>query len=242
MNTTTAFPIEEVQQLRQLAQEASRVPEEGREGWTKSEVDPMKLVRVFPSLRIKEGFILHAYQFRAGGNGNGIVWAMQENLPFPDPELCPKLEDKFLNPPKPPGALNDVMEAIEGDGSPWSYLSSSIFAREIWEFGAIWHGCSWSTHEILGEDPYSSDQLSKDRSYMERPSGNADEWEWRLPKPFDWRPQVFKEHHFIIVAFYTYSGLGSEAIYRHLDTYKPGQYRFKSDRKVIAEGERGYVF
>ena len=32
------------------------------------------------------------------------------------------------------------MQAIEGDGSPWSYLSASILSREAEEFGAMWHG------------------------------------------------------------------------------------------------------
>jgi hypothetical protein len=36
--------------------------------------------------------------------------------------------------------LDDFMDAIEGDGSAWSYLSASLFAREAAELGALWHG------------------------------------------------------------------------------------------------------
>jgi len=43
-------------------------------------------------------------------------------------------------PPRPHGALDDFMDAIEGDGSAWSYLSASLFAREAAELGALWHG------------------------------------------------------------------------------------------------------
>ena len=44
------------------------------------------------------------------------------------------------------------------------------------------------------------------------------------------------------VRFYTFSGLGQEAIYRHLDAYEPGDYAFETERTVIAEGRGGYVF
>ena len=37
------------------------------------------------------------------------------------------------------------MDAIESDGSLEAYLQASILFREFNEFGAIWHGCSWST-------------------------------------------------------------------------------------------------
>ena len=45
------------------------------------------------------------------------------------------------------------MQAIEGDGSPWSYLSASILSREAVEFGAVWHGCVWSDQTILSKPP-----------------------------------------------------------------------------------------
>ena len=108
----------------------------------------MNLLGVFTALRVKPGFVLRAYQFRSGGNGNGVVWAMPTDALLPEPSECPRLTDQFLEPPKPPLALDDLMDAIEGDGTPWSYLSSSLFAREAQEVGAMWHGCHWSTHKI----------------------------------------------------------------------------------------------
>ena len=53
-----------------------------------------------------------------------------------------------------PGLFKDavpLMQAIEGDGSPWSYLSASILSREAAEFGAMWHGCDWSDQTILSK-------------------------------------------------------------------------------------------
>ena len=62
----------------------------------------------------------------------------------------------ILEPPKPSDALDEFMEAIDGDGKPWSYLCASLLARELAEFGAMWHGCGWSEHAILGENPFNA--------------------------------------------------------------------------------------
>jgi len=242
MKTTITFPVEKVQELRRRAERACQVRRKCPEGWSKSKVNPMKLLFSFPSLRLKKGLVLRAYQFQAEGNGNGIVWAMPENLSFPDPKACSRLKDRFLKPPRPLGALDDVMEAIEGDGSPWSYLSASVFAREVAEFGAMWHGCSWSTHVILGKDPWSFPQRSARRMPLEAPSGDPSDWRWLESKPLKWRVEVCADSSIVTVTFYTFSRLVREAIYRHLDTYKPGRYRFESDEKVIAKGPGGFIF
>ena len=239
MSAKITFPIEKVQQLRRRVEQPRQVLE--GQGWSKSKADPMKLLVAFSSLSLKKGFALRAYQFQERGNGNGIVWAMLENLAFPEPEECPKLKDRFRAPPKPPGALDDIMGAIEGDGSPWSYLSASLFAREIAEFGAMWHGCNWSTHMVLGNDPLISPQQS-DRHPSEGPSGKPEDWRWLEPTPSEWKPEVCEDSNIVTVTFYTLSELGSKAIHLHQDTYKPGRYCFESEEKVIAEGPGGYIF
>ena len=81
------------------------------------------------------GFALHAYDYREGSNGNGIIWAVPADARLVAPGECPRLEDTWLQPPRPPGGVR-LMQAIEGDGSPWSYLSASILRREAAEFGA----------------------------------------------------------------------------------------------------------
>jgi len=159
----TAFPISKVSSLRTRAAKACPEPNTASNGWSKSTADPMMLLGVFDSLRLKTDFVLRAYQFQEGGNGNGFIWGMPQGAPFPDPDECPRLMDRFLEPPNPPEALDELMDAIDGDGSPWSFLSASIFAREAAEFGAMWHGCHWSTHAILGTDPWQHDPTAKDR-------------------------------------------------------------------------------
>ena len=48
--------------------------------------DPNDLLGVFKALRLKEGFALHAYDFRSGGKGNGIIWAVPADAPLISPQ------------------------------------------------------------------------------------------------------------------------------------------------------------
>lgn len=111
--TSVTFSIFRVNRLR-CAAERARAPAEPDEtgsswnepeGWSISACDPNGLLGVFKALRLKAGFALHAYEFRSGGNGNGVIWPVPANAPLLDPEDCPQLEDVFLGPPKPPGAV-----------------------------------------------------------------------------------------------------------------------------------------
>lgn len=237
---TKTFPAEKVERLRKRARKAAELPEDVPSGWSKSLVDPAVLLAVFKPLHMKDGFILRAYQFRAGENGNGLVWAMPVDAEFPDPDECPRLANTFLEQPKPPTALDDYMEAIDGDRTPWSYLCASILAREMAEFGAMWHGCDWDTHTILGADPLKDTGIEDpDNSQVMRCEAG---WHWAGPRPKRWNPRVSEGGKAVKVTFFTHSGIGREAIYRHTDTYKLGSYQFEPDRKQIAIGPGGYVF
>jgi hypothetical protein len=237
----TTFPASKVKQVREQAQKAIDLGQPTHKGWAKSGADPMKLLPAFAPLRIKEGFVLRAYQFCEGGNGNGIVWAMPANAEFPDPEKCPKVKDRFHEAPKPPAALDDVMEVVQGDDSPWSYLAASLLQRELKEFGAMWHGTNWNTHRVLGENPLKADS-GEGRVIVDRPSGKPEEWKWVEREPRQWNPQVRTEKDSVTVTFYTYSGHQKQTIYRHTDTFKRGSYRFKTERKEIAQGPGGFMF
>ena len=129
-----SFSIRRVNRLRRAAAKARMVPaaedpdlspeESLSDGWFASAYDPSDLMRVFDTLWLKAGFTLHAYEFRAGSNGNGIIWAVPADATLVTPGDCPRLDDTWLQPPQPPGAVR-LMQAIEGDGSSWSYLSVS---------------------------------------------------------------------------------------------------------------------
>jgi hypothetical protein len=229
---TTTFPVSTINRLRSKAARATATVADGPDGWSKSQADLMAVLAAFKPLRIENGYELRAYQFTSGGNGNAVVWAMPSNAPFPEPAECQQLEDGFLRPPKPPGAVDDLMTVIRGDGTPLAYLCASIFSREILEFGARWHGCDWSTHEILGSHP----------STRRRSSSVGADWNWQKPVPKVWLPSVVETKMTITVTFFTFSGLGQEAIYRHRDKFRRGSYDRKTDSIAIALGAVGYTF
>jgi hypothetical protein len=237
----TAFSLSEIERLREKASKLSRPKKNCPEGWSISRVDAMAVLAVFEPLRIKAGYILRAYQYRSGENGNGFVWAIPEGVEFPEPDACPHLEGVFLEPPKPPDALDDLMKAIEGDGSPWSYLCASVFCRELGEFGAMWHGCDWSTHSILDAIPWSKGKTTEESS-NDKPTGDTADWKWLEPEPSEWLPQVTEEKNEVTVTFFTFSGLGQEVIHQFIDRFHRGSYSFESERKKIATGSVGYVF
>jgi len=233
MESTTYFSAKDINDLRRKASKQCVDPRHYPEGWSKSKMCPMKVLKAFPSLQIKKGYVLRAYQFISGSNGNGIVWAMPEDSVFPEPEECSKSKDSFpSNCPMPEDALENVMDIIEGDGSNLSYISASILAREISEFGACWHGCSWSSHTIL------DDQLSCDEFTLEE----MDDWDWHEEKPNEWRSSVQKIKNKVVVTFYTYTGFDRAGIVRHSDTFSFGSYCFTSDSTMVAESGRRCVY
>ena len=154
---------------------------------------------------------------------------------LPEPDDCDRLTEQFLEPPRPRAALEDFMDAIAGDGSAWSYLSASLLCRELHEFGAMWHGCNWSTHEILGCNPWKM----KKRLPAIDP---AKTWQWLGPKPVIWRPYVQFAGDVVTVRFLTFTALGQETIVQHADTFKVGHYRFSTATEALATGRGGYIF
>jgi hypothetical protein len=235
--STTVFAAAKVDELRTEAGKLLNPPEKVPDGWSKSTVDPMKVVLAFKPLHVKKGYTLRAYQFREDLGTNAFVWAMPEKAIFPEPAKCRQAVKRlgFLYGPKPPQALENVMEAIEGDGSAWSFLCASILQRELDEFGASWHGLSWSTHEVLDRNPWKSGKAKRWAML-----GKDTKWIALEPEPKEWQPQVQIGKDKVTVTFYTYSGHHRQTIYRHVDTYKPGTYYLQSERKEIAKGPWGY--
>jgi hypothetical protein len=247
---TTSFDAAKIQRVRLRAVKAvENTNEEPPKGWSKSAEDPHKILPSFEALRLKKGFVLHAYEVYKEGNGSGVVWALPADAEFPEPDRCPRVQAKNVffhldsSAPKPPAALDDAMEAVEGDGSAWSYLSASILARELGQFGARWYGADWQTHTVLDKNPIKPGMPTiKDLQVLEIPSGPFDAWEWEEPGPDDWKPRVQIEKEKVSVVFYTYSALHRQAIYRHTDIYKPGNYVPATQRNEIAIGPMGFFF
>ncbi len=249
---SVSFSIRRVNRLRRAAERARTAdaqhpdlpPIESRpDGWSASTYKAKELLRVFKTLWLKTGFALHAYEFRAGSNGNGIIWAVPADAPLLAPDDCPKIEDAWLQPPRPPEAV-PLMQAVEGDGSPWSYLSASILSRETAEFGAVWHGCVWSGQAILskpprqaeGEDPSSYSPMKPNR---DAPVGN---WTWCGAAPDTWKPTYGDRGTTREVVLHIHNPIGGEEIYRATDTYPVGSYEGRTERTVLCTGDRFIVY
>ncbi len=242
------YPTKWIGGLIKKARKVVTITSEPPQGWTKSSVDLEGFLSVFKSLNIKKGMMLRAYQWRNGGNGYGVVCAIPQDLPFPEPDEC---EVGLGDYPKsnillPQGALKNPMEAIEGDHSMWSYIEASMFARELGEIGAMWHGMNWRAHILLDRGCINTLRRPKDVRSLEdffKPGDlNPDDWDWVEPQPVEWRPTVIKDESSVRVVFYTYSGLGNHRIYRHADEYRVGSYCFQSEGNEIAESPGGFLF
>lgn len=233
---TITFPIHRVNELRKQAREARQARMDGPDGWCISEVDPTNVLKVFGALRLKEGYALRAHQYREDGNGDGLVWAMPVDAPLLDPGNCCS-ERRRLHPHalRPAEALSNLMDAIQGDGTPWSYLEASLFAREIEDFGVFWQGCSKEADVILGADPFCTGQQAS----IVGPTPDGDAWRWNEPKPTSWEPSFEQTNETVRIRFYTYRRVGRENIFRTVDAFRLGQYAFQTEGTKVAVGMPG---
>ena len=199
----------------------------------------MQLLAAFDTLRIRPGFALRAYVYREGLDGHGVVYAMPIDEAQPLPEDCPSL-DVFLSPPRPAAALDDVMQAIDGDGSPFSYMSASLLAREMGEFGASWHGISWGVAKIIGRRPpevekHTIVQLTETHELPSRLTLCG-------PPPRSWRPRVTQTANGVEVSFCVLNIVEMETITRLTDTYFDGGCTFVTTEETIASGGGGIIW
>jgi hypothetical protein len=238
------FPIKKVRAFRRRIHRVSHdllEKELKMEGWSLGLSDPSEILTSCDALWLRDGFGLAAYLYRSGDNGNGVIWALPDNQTLPSINDCEILDGHFLSPPKPPAALGHYMEAVEGDGTPWSYLTASLVGRELSEYGALWHGCWWDTHDLIFHNPfYKRSREFEQRSFnsFEKP----DQWRWEETQPKSYLPTVSVNDTAITVEFYTFTPVGACQVIRHIDTYKAGNYISKTEVTTMAIGPEGIVF
>lgn len=229
--TVARFPAEQLRALVHRAHQAARPSDDGPEGWSLSEMDPTRIVEVFaPAVRLRPGYTLRGYQYRAGADGNGVVYAFPPGAPAPRP---PMNRNDLFRPPRPKAALKSWMPALELDQTPWSYVCLSLLGRKLAEFGALWHGVSWGTHTVIGDMPWNERLAGHPLSEPEGWTGDtlsADELEPRVEVTADGA----------IVRFYTYTGAGLRRVVEHTDRYRNGAVEV--ERRNVATGPAGYIF
>jgi hypothetical protein len=207
-------------------------------GWMISPSDPEHIVRGYSHLGIRTGYKLQAYQFRTGGGGNGIVWAIPDHFELSPPN---NTNEFYEVPPRPPFALDDFMQSITGDQTPMSYLQAAIVLHELWEFGAEWHGVEWGEHTVL---PRGDDVAVDDDSDDEDESPLlAEHWIWEDTRPEKWEPRFFYSvSGHPTVVFFTECPIGYVNINRFTHTFSKDDYTQRVHRAVVATGGPGIIF
>jgi hypothetical protein len=120
--------------------------------------------------------------------------------------------------PQPEGALDNVMEAVEGDRSPLSFVIASILHRELQEMGALGKSCDWSHHRLINALPT---QLK---------------WQWKVATPpNDLLPKVVTyPDNRAATEFFTCRVTAPVGIYQHIDQYGADRYKSTSLSRAIA--------
>jgi hypothetical protein len=232
MTNATCFSVADVRPLVERARKAGQPPEDGLQGWSVSEMDPGRIVAVFePAVRLRAGYVLRAYQFRSGGNGNGVVHAIPRGEVLAEPPKCGS--DLFEPSPRPEHGLESILDALNLDKTPWSYLCMSLLGRELAEFGAIWHGVSWGAHTLIENMPWN-ERVNGVR--LTEPEG----WTGRMLRFDELRPRVELARGGAVVRFHTYCPVGMQRVIEHTDRYRTGKVTGK--RRDVATGPAGIIF
>jgi len=190
--------------------------------WITYFADLSSILSLFPCLRLKDGYALRAYAYfeteGMNGDGKGIVWAMPEHVSLPE-------VPKTLYSKPPPGALNNIMEAIEGDGSLWSFMCASVFFCGMSDFCLGGVMCTLKTGEIIANDFRQEPEETR----------SLDDFNWLETRPANFEPEVKRENNIITVTLYTYEDYVPGKMTRFVDVYGHKSYCFKREETVIAE-------
>lgn len=248
--TTSSFRFEDPTVAKRLGQMRraplellqSQMEELPADGWSRLPVDMQPMLASFFPLNLDPGYQLAVYFLRDGRESESRVWAL------PAGEGLPPVRDPEVEPARPPHALPDLMQAIRGDGSPFSYLAASILARELAEFAAFGHARQWGSEAILiaqMEAAAVGDTGAGDAEdgIARLDAGEWEDvaWEWHIPLPQNLAPLVSRRGDRSVVEFYTVTGLGGNRIVRYVDTYHGPGYRFSSQSVVVAVADGSYL-
>jgi hypothetical protein len=174
-----------------------------------------------PGLKLKAGLRLVSYLYRLEENGISATWALPEALSTTAQlEAALRPSNGQDHPPKPDGSLADVMEAVEGDRSPMSFVIASLLRRELAEFGALGKFCAWEHHRLIDTLPPA-------------------QWQWRTAIPKDLSPKIrlFPDGK-AALEFFTCRTVPPIALFQHLDQYPLGHYTPQGIDRAIAIAQK----
>jgi hypothetical protein len=186
--------------------------------WFISAMNPGDALLKLPGMQLKPGFRLVTYLHRTAADGVGVTWAVPETL-----STTAKLEQALnrpcdlQHPPQPEAALADVMEAIDGDRDPLSFVIASLLKRELRDFGNVGKYCTWSHHRLIETLP------------------SQVKWEWKVKPPQDLSPKVLVyPDQKVAIEFFTCRITAPVAIFQHVDQYPPNHYKAAGADRAIA--------
>ncbi len=186
--------------------------------WFISAANPGTALMKLPGLKLKPNFRFVSYLYRVGDDGTGATWALPEQFSTTSQlEKALLIADGRDTPPKPEGALDDFMNAIDGDYSPMSFVIASLLRRELLEFGKVGRIATWSHHRLIDSLP------------------PLPHWQWRteFPKDFSPKVRVFPDQR-VAVEFFTTRTVAPIAVFQHVDHYLANQYQAKHLDRAIA--------
>jgi hypothetical protein len=234
-------------------------------------VDPTPVLRSFGCLRVKPSWQLRAYIQWGVLEGESRIVALPEDAPsdelmltyadLPDSNDRPYARSSFFDEriSVPLSASRRFMTAVDGDGTPWSYLCASLAVRELLDFAASWHSRlehDWHEHRIVGAWPeeFPAEEI-RESSY-----GNVMVIEEGHPRLHfieectseDGGMRVLRVHPPIVwlngyqlgVRFHTYrpASVCDEGVWVHEDYYDPGSYDPNILRLLAAVGRKKSMF
>lgn len=245
------FPMGDVRRAKERAARAARIDRDIEP--VAGTLDPTAVLESFGCLHVKPGWKLLAYLWGDHLGAEARVVAVPAEFDPVGAERLPGGEglDDLPGPGDAESAENDprpyvenpidsafwlpleskrrFMSAVDGDGSPWSYLCASLALRQLLDYAAFWHALyehDWFEHVILAGWP-------PPRSALREPAGDYDGEE-----PGLWRPAVWVGHGSTTVRFYTYRPATAvdEGVWMHEDRYEGHAYEPEVTDTLIAAG------
>lgn len=257
------FDAKELNEIRHTLSDKIWVRSQSPIGWSFLRKDFSFIFSILPSLKFREGYTIRAYRYVAAHKRSLKLqfWAVPITEWLPPPEECMFHESKSLSYPKPDCILDNLMDAIDGDGSFESYISSSLLLRTLvvvhrytadnWGLNVIIDDALMKSADLFDRNLYFQklrdinykNSISKEEHFIfyRLTHFNTDDWKWKINRDnISWKPSVQFDGDNVKVTFYTYYGHLKKQIFKHTDTYAKGSYKFDSNCEIIAEGGEGY--